>query len=487
MRGALAVLLTLPVLAGCLGATQPIEPAATDALSIVAHQGDLLRPIPAPFAGLATRIAPTGFLRGEPTLGITSGGVIFTVAGAGMQTPALPSPGQTPLPVPGPNNRVASVARSADHGRTWEQLWDPAMMGKIDLDPWVWVDPATDRVFHAPLYVACSHIAWSDDLGDSWMSSPLGGCGTPAHDHQKLTTGPAPEGVATQGYPSVAYYSYNSFRGEGTVITTSWDGGITWLRENTVHPQDDCAAGIAGPVDVAPDGTAYSPKPTCDGVSVAVSKDGGQTWGAPVAVAGIAAPPHGVYNPHVALDTEGNAYLVSLGADGLPWMSTSRDQGATWSAPVRVTPPGLRSAAFVAIIAGAPGRVALAAIATDSDPATWPSEDPSEARDDAVWHAYLTFTDDALAAQPTFVTQRITPLDDPVQVGCIWLRGGGEPCRNLRDFIDLQQHEGRPYLVYADGCDRCTTADESRRLGETTVAIVEGGPSLLGGTLEARV
>ncbi|HEV8360104.1 MAG TPA: sialidase family protein [Candidatus Thermoplasmatota archaeon] len=496
MRALLAAAMVVVVLAGCLTPAEPVPvsllpgPGAVPAL--VAHVAGTLAPVPAAWQELRVRMAPTGFERGEPTLGVTSSGAIFTIAGnlvrlsdvAPVAPPTLPA--QPPLPVP--TSYGPSVARSLDHGLTWERLYDPAFSGKVDLDPWVWVDPETDRVFHAPLYVACSWVAWSDDEGSSWLGNPLGGCGLPGHDHQKLTSGPPPEGVQTTGYENVVYYAYNSFRGEGTVALASLNGGLTWGLPVTVHAADNCYGGLNGPVTVDADGRAYLAKATCDGIRVAVSDDAGQTWDLAATLTDGGVSPHSSINPRVAIDQAGNAYLLWNGADNLQRLAVSHDRGATWGAAMVVPRPDLKGTLFGVLAAGAEGKVVVGYLGTTSDPAGWGSDrDPSEATDDAVWHLYITFTDDALAAEPTFVTAQVTPDDDPVQRGCIWLRGGSNPCRNLRDFMDLVQRDGRVYVVYPDGCHACASAEESHQLGESTVAIVEEGPSLLGGALAALV
>ncbi|HWH07836.1 MAG TPA: hypothetical protein VNX21_01465, partial [Candidatus Thermoplasmatota archaeon] len=430
---------------------------------IVSHAGDALQPLDGAYAALRVRLAETGFRSGEPTVGVTSDGTLFTTAGG------------------------VEIARSTDHGKSWALVTPPAtdllVRPKTSLDPWIWVDPATDRVFDSPLYVVCTWAAWSDDKGESWKANPLTGCGTPAHDHQKLTTGAPPAGVQTSGYPSVVYYSYNSFRGEGTVVLTSYDGGLTYGNERVAHKDDACHAGIAGPVAVGPDGTAYSPKPTCDGVAVAVSRDGGASWETPVEVTDVGSADALAHMTDAAVDAAGNAYVTWTGEDGFAYVAASTDKGASWGKPLRVSPPTLNATVYNVIAAGADGRLVVGYLGTPSDTKGWASKDAQSADADTAWHAYLTFIEDAASAAPRMTTVQVTPDDDPVQRGCIWQSGGSNPCRNLGDFIDLVLgKDGRPYLVYPDGCKACKTAAESRR-ADVVVAIVEEGPSLLGGAL----
>jgi hypothetical protein len=110
------------------------------------------------------------------------------------------------------------------------------------------------------------------------MSNPIAGCGLPAHDHQKITAGPPAPGVETDGYPNVVYYAYNgAFRGlvgvdgvdttdalDGTWVSTSRDGGQTFLDAVRVFDPSPCKSGINGPVEVGPDGTRVRFVPIVD-------------------------------------------------------------------------------------------------------------------------------------------------------------------------------------------------------------------------------
>ena len=461
MRVLLLGLAAALVLAGCL--QQPpleaasVEPPATvdPAAAVVAHTADALIPLPASLPETVIRLASTGARGAEPTLGVTSDGTIFTTSGG------------------------ARIARSADHGRTWDILetGDPLMRPKLNLDPWLWVDPLTDRVYNAPLYVVCTWLAWSDDGGEAWDVNPVAGCGLPAHDHQKVTTGPPAEGVETDGYPNVVYYSYNAFSQQGTIITTSFDGGRTFGLGQVVHPPSDCHGGVAGPVAVGPTGVAYSPKPTCEGISLAVSKDSAKTWGEPTVLTDAGMDQALASMTDAAVDAAGNAYATWVGKDGRVYYAATTDEGETWSKPRAVSPPAVQASVFPVVAAGDDGRVAFGYLGTTADASKWDSRSAQDASDKAAWHLYLTFTENATADAPAFVTVQATPEDDPVQYGCIWQSGGSNPCRNMADFFDMVQHEGRVYLVFSDGCLKCKGASDSRD-AEVTVAIVETGPSL---------
>lgn len=471
------------LLAGCLGAQDPGTEAGTAGLDgnlaeevgdrLTAHTPEAPVPVPEAWGTLSTRIEATGHQRGEPTVGVTGDGTIWTVGEDG------------------------AAIRSTDHGRTWEVADDPATRPKPDIDPFLWVDADTDRVYNSRLHVAGTWLSWTDDGGETWMANPGAGLGTPGHDHQKITTGPPPEGVETDGYPNVLYYVYNAgFRGfagpddvDGTWVSVSYDGGRTFPEEARVHPPD-CRGGIAAPAAVGPDGLVYVPKHTCGGVAVARSADGGASWERVAHVTDVGAPEEWALDPMATVDDAGNVYVVFQGDDGLVYLTHSGDRGETWSDPVDVTPPSVGGTVFPDVFAGAEGEVAIAYLGTTSNATEWEGNDPSYAPDSVVWHAYLAFPEGVPAGGagdaggPTFVTHRVTPDGDPVQRGCVWHHGGAEDCRNLRDFMDLTQRDGRVYFVWPDGCDACETAEESRRQGETTVAIQERGPGLEGGVVE---
>lgn len=454
--------------AGCLQSAGDLEGASIDdvgslAQRVVSSDATGLLPLDPDFEDVEVRIAPVGANGPEPTLGVLSDGTIFITAGGD-----------------------GDIARSQDHGATWEVFpaGSAVTSAKANLDPWIWVDPITDRVYNAPLYVACTWATWSDDGGDTWDGfNPVAGCvqGIPAHDHQKLTTGPAAEGVSTDGYENVVYYSYNSFREEGTWIQASFDGGQTFTLGQAVHPSS-CHSGIAGPVAVGPDGTAYSPKPTCDGLEMAVSKDSGATWTL-ANIDDVGTWDALAHMTDAAVDRANNAYATWGGEDGFAYLTRTTDHGDTWSKPIRVSPPGVNSTAHYVVSAGGAGRIAVAYLGTRADTSGWETKDAQSASDDARWHLYLSMTEDALAERPVWTTIQVTPDEDPVQIGPIWLSGGTNDARNLLDFIDMVERDGRIYIGYADGCDACSSASQSRGR-EATVAIMERGPSLLGGALE---
>lgn len=419
------------------------------------------------------RILPTGFVGGEPSVGVAASGAIFMSGAVPMSEADVVAQGSV----------GGQLIRSLDGGMTWEHVPDPGGP-KYSMDPWMWLDPATDRVFNAPLNAHCSHLSWSDDEGATWIANPAVACVPPSHDHQKLVTGPAPPGVRTVSYPGIVYYAYNSLlvtgttgifgvpvpadERLGTIVSTSLDGGLTFGPGQIVHASG-CHRGIVGPPAVAPDGTVYVPHGTCDGVDVMVSKDGGATWET-ASIEAVGSLEDFAFDPAVAVDADGTTYLAWQARDALLHLSTSEDAGATWSEPRPIAAEGLTVTVWSSMVAGAPGTFALAYAGTAADPTGWEQRASSFAPEDTVWHLYV-----AVYERGELTTHRLTTDEDPLQVGCIWMRGGASSCRNLLDFVTIVQRDGRLYLAYTDGCDACASASESQR-SDLVLAISPDAP-----------
>ncbi len=444
----------------------------------MAHDSSGVLNVPEGFDNWEFSIHPTGHRRSEPTLGVANDGTIFTVG------------------------ERSSVLRSRDGGASWQVLEDGFARPPTDVDPFLWVDNTTGRLFNARLTLACQYdgvepvcggnalpfgpgvlpatswLAWTDDQGRKWEFNPS--VGIPLVDGESFVTGPPPSGVETQGYPNLLYFAYSQV-GVGVRVAVSSDGGRTFTRDNLVWPPDACPGGSR--VTVAPDGTAFISDHTCEGVAIARSTDGGATWERVADLNGHGAGTGWLLLSSLDVDDAGTPYIVWAGAEDGMWLSHSPDGGDSWSEPVQASHPSITSIVFNNVVAGADGRIAIASVATASSRESWreggaATSDPSFAGDDAVWHLYVSTILDATADNPIFVTAQVTPDDDPVQRGCVWTRGGDNPCRNLRDYMDMVEHQGSVYVVYPDGCDACATADKSHVEGEATVVIQRTGPLL---------
>jgi hypothetical protein len=379
----------------------------------------------------------------------------------------------------------------------------------ITSDPYLWVDPVTDRIFDLQMVnTQGTWIAWSDDDGATWLANPLDAGSVPDVDHIKLATGPWTNagfgqlGQQTKGvglYPQATYFCHNS--GEGVLCYTSFDGGRTFPVGSTaigaVLPNEllSPTTGLHGAISTAPDGTVYVPPRTAV-PEVAVSHDNGFSWSV-VQLGADAGTPNPRKNAEVAADTASNAYMTWIGKDQGVYLSRSTDGGTTWDATsLRASPAAVVSATFPQIQAGDPGRIAIAYLGStnadklntsDIDGKPWDGN-PHYAPEGVTYDLYVTFSLDALSAAPTWHTVKVTT--DPVQAGSICLNSGdcrdiGGSNRNLLDFNDLSQDkDGRIYVAFTDGC-RAECADDGTpeardsRSARGTVAILESGPSLL--------
>jgi hypothetical protein len=99
----------------------------------------------------------------EPTLGLTRKGDLYYTAFQG-------------------NTRI-EVVKSPDEGRSW-RIVSPDLGGRnahlISLDPYLYVDKDTSRVFNIDLTIACSYLSFTDGRG--WTTNPLA-CGRLVNDH----------------------------------------------------------------------------------------------------------------------------------------------------------------------------------------------------------------------------------------------------------------------------------------------------------------
>ena len=461
----------------------------------------------------------TGHRGGEPNIGITHG-AIYVTAGLGVEkstdlgktwTEAFnlsafwgplydpsaipnswPNPPGSPCVVspplvgcPGPD-QVAGLTRSSD-----------------DM---LWVDPDTDRVFAdfmTGLY--CSKLFFSDDEGGMWTPSPLD-CGVPVNDHQKVVTahwGPdtmvPPDTVPV--YPNLVYYCYNKLLASDCAV--SYDGGLTFQydRPTTYVVQQGegggqpvlnpaCTGGINGHPAGAPDGTLYLPiNLGCPGPLIMASTNNGLTWAAHLGPTQYGADE---IDPEITVTPDGTAYMLWRGHERVEngtakdyemYLIRSNDRFATWQGPWRVSPPDVHSTVFAGLTSGDDGRIAFAYLGTRD----WDG-DPSSAPNATRWHLYTGLSLDAEADAPTFRVQQATADDSPVQIGCVWLSGGGNPCRNMLDFIDMHHTpDGRPIVVFSDGCvaqcdGNLTATNLQSRNRYVTIGLLDTGPSLLAAT-----
>ena len=390
-----------------------------------------------PLVVAATKI---GRKSSEPTIGVTpKGNAFITAADFDGVSPATPR---------------TLIYSSSDGNKSWHNV-SPLVAGQpippTTLDPYLYVDPETGRVFNDDLTVACSYLQWSDDEGATWSRGDPLACESPVDDHQTVVTGNPPPGITTIGYPNVVYYCVNKVA--DVQCARSVDGGATFLpsgqpafqgveQPGDGDPQQGSAAvlcgGLHGHIVTDPDGRLLLPKGHCDQPWLAISEDGGVSW-LRVKVNPMLVASH---QTSVASDTKGNLYYTWFGADDkLPYLSVSKDHGRHWSQAVLIAPPGVTAVNYPSIDVQAPGHLVMSFPGTTGKTA-------SAARP---WNYYVAVTTNALDPRPTFHSTTANPVKDPIHRGpCL------DRCAGMYDFIDVVIAPKSKEL-WAAGVDTCTS------------------------------
>ena len=316
----------------------------------------------------SARLYRTGFLGLEPTFGIDSRGTLFANAAAASDA-----------------TFSGLVIRSRDGGASWQDV--SSRVAGVDThsyteDPYLYVDPVTDRVFWNDLQEPCQLISTSDDEGVTWADN-LTACDQ--SDHQSMAAGPAPTGGAQPaGYPNVVYdCAINAGvavpASNATTCDKSLDGGATFAFTGAPAfvggPPSDNNSSIPGTCDgaaahafVGPDGTLYLPRGWCGQPYLAISHDEGASWtrvqvannGMNLGADPIGDIPASDHEAGVAADSLGNVYYAWVAYNRQPYLAISHDGGATWGKPIPIGPPGLRQAVLPSLALGSSGNLAFA-------------------------------------------------------------------------------------------------------------------------------
>jgi hypothetical protein len=415
---------------------------------------------------------------GEPTLGITKHGDVFYTA---IQT----------------NTRV-EVAHSGDNGQSWD-LRSPKIAGTrnahlLTFDPYIYVDPDTDRIFNIDLTVACSYLSYSDDKGKTWTTDPIA-CGRPVNDHQTLFAGP-PSISPTVGYENTVYYCWNDVGSSS--CSKSLDGALSFTPTGSpaypgVDPEaggqgDSQCGGLHGHGHVGPDGTVYLPKGHCGQPWLSISDNEGATW-TRVQVANNGTATH---EASVATDKKGNIYYSWIARDRRPYLTYSTNGGRTWAKPMMVGAPGVIEANLPSLDVGAPGKVAIAYMGSENSPYK-PNgkfeqsectlvESQLDQCDDprwekATWNGYTTISANVFDREPLFYSGTVNAPSDPLSRR----QCGPGRCKAVFDFIDVViSPDGTAWTSWVDACVlACSLPGGTTNAGAEAVAgSLVGGPKL---------
>jgi hypothetical protein len=411
---------------------------------------------------------PVGHPAMEPTLGVDKSGTVFMNVRDAITV------------VPGVETRHEPyVYKSSDGGATWTEAGDTlsdAWHTGTD-DPYLYVDPDYGRVFWIDLLPfgapapPGATLSYTDDRGAAWTNTEVGPPGL--NDHETIATGVVPDGLPTldPAFPKAVYYCVNQLTDVG--CERSLDGGRTWLRVGSplLNQTTACAVSTTDHLSTDPQGRVFLGSSGCDIPIVAMSADGGVTWNNVTVTTGILAAYHDVAT---AEDTAGNVYALFADQQfSLPFLSVSRDHGATWSTPVMIAPPDVHETGMLTLQAGTPGRVAIGMVTTTVD---------NQGDAGRPWSYRMTITEDALDASPLFVSN-VTTLPD---VGTA-IVNRGECCNGMADFLDLKKAPLPGGPVWGSLSDPCTATCITDRNAANNLSSGMGyaiqqtaGPALMG-------
>ena len=437
--------------------------------------------------------------------------VIAGVQGWGFE-PDLRIDSEDRLYTSSPNSlgSVSWLWRSLDHGKTFK--WVPAaspLLGKLPIcagggDTELAVDSA-DNLYWNDLSLVNFSTARTEDQGATFTPPNCTSTETTPNDRQWYAT----DGDPTNG--GDLYLTYNIVAGSPPpcvpaigpdtvgqnilVVARSPaggagpDAGVHFAPSEIVTSPPTgtgCDEAIMGNIEVSP--TSHKifvihDNATLDAIRIGVCERVPFT----TRPSGLTCEDHlvaefpgfktGANFPTMAIDTEGNLYAVweqapidengMVTGDTLLYYSVSKESepgdGEVWTDPIQIPTPGLHNNVFAWIVAGDPGRVAIAWYGTEALSGTsntcgaTPPHDPIGGPDTAhgLWNVYYTQTLNGLSDDPFFFP-RVDPVGHHIHKGTMFTLIGGQcGSRSLGDFFQLRAGlNGEANIIYGDSTNR---------------------------------
>jgi hypothetical protein len=328
-------------------------------------------------------------------------------------------------------------------GTSWS-----VVRSESNLDPLVWADAASSTIYHPIWDGSCLTVSFSQDLGATWIESSST-CALGLGDQAKFIVVPGSDGRQWLGC-----YAYI----QSAMCSESSDAGETWSPATPAFiasPVNDCnydepqgvlGRGQIGQPVFSDEGNPLIPKSRGCGTLHFITKEG-DAWAAEDTQ--VAIDPFGRSASAAWLNGQPIGLVQTESMDSI--LVFKNDVG--WES-IDVTPPGIETTVFSALDVFPDGTVigAFLGSSTKGSPSTMP--------DDSIWDLYVFTWDGALV--------QYRPLGDPVQVGCIWVDGGSNPCRNLLDFMHGRVTNGIFDLALADGCVDDCIANPSASLSRSS-------------------
>lgn len=337
------------------------------------------------------------------------------------------------------------IAVSTDKGRTWARRALPAGAAEGASDSYL--DPVTNRFYYWGLVTGQpGPVHYTDDRGKTWhqgtFDSPL------RFDWPRMFSG-RPVNARAKGWKTNVYFCDWSNPGDSQVgCYVSRDGGATFVTAAIVLHEEPCLkpqylAGLTFGRGIVDPRTGYIHQAAkqCGQFWMYVSRDEAKTWTAHVIPGSRSTPLTAPatqndqpwldqnagfrFNPvsaalvsseivdSVVMDATGRKYVGWIdGETFLPYLATSVDEGRTWSAPVKLSPPEVTRVAMLSMAMTRAGRLGLSYYGTTNL---------------ATYTGYMSVSDNPAVLAPTFQTATVTRPGQPLMnEPCCWASGAQE-------------------------------------------------------------
>ena len=469
------------------GATNPAPTAYTGTLTMVTEQ---VSPLTATSQYTAGTVVDPILFGGEP-------GINFD--------PTVAVGGRSFIDWPLGSQQIGVLFRSEDGGLSYTKRYGdatalaaggptcigrqvPTCLGGGGGDTDVHVTRGNGRVyFSSQEALVAQLIGSSDDHGDTFPAdhtSPLVSSNCTGVDRQWITS------WADTG---TAFFAYH-IPLVGECINRNDQGGLAtgWSLSGPPKVQgvNQSGAFVADNTGGATNHNLYLAFINSGGYAVAVSRDGNATY----VVHNIPGANAVRSFTKLQIDTAGNLYATwTDSSDQKTYLATSKAAdpanlvapASKWSTPIVISPGALRVTIFPDVVAGSPGRMAVAYYGTTAQAATPDDVKPG----DGGWLPYVSTSLNALCqwdatpcAAPTFaiskVAHRVNQDDNICTSGTACAATMGN--RNLADYFDLSlDSEGHLGFVWGD-------AYNATKQPFVKVARQASGPSLFAGKPDAK-
>jgi hypothetical protein len=250
------------------------------------------------------------------------------------------------------------------------------------------------------------------------------------------------------------------------ILVKSTDGGLTFPQVTEITtPQLGTQPDFQGNIAVDPqNGNVYTVFIGHPGNSIYIarSSDGGKTFILKPVRQGDPGISYAYVFPILALDRGGNVHVVYSDGTNV-YLTSSPDQGATWTTPVRVNNgPGAKLAIAPWVDAGDAGKVNIM---------WWSTSSSDNLAADAKWQVFFAQTQNAFAKNPTISENAASGVfhTGPICVNGTACTAG---TRNLAEYASTTVYlDGKAMIVYPD--DQQTSNPMTYFLKQT------GGPGVL--------